>query len=48
MIFSLFTAFPQWATWLFAGMAALVAANTIQRIIWARHHLHLSQLNPVI
>lgn len=47
VIFSLFTAFSQWATWLLAGMAALVAANTIQRIIWARQHLHPSQPNPV-
>jgi phosphatidylglycerophosphate synthase len=39
VLFSLFIAFPQWSTWLFAAMAALVAVNVVQRMVWARRHL---------
>jgi len=34
--FSLFVAFPTLATWWFAAMAALVAVNVVQRLVWAR------------
>jgi len=36
LLFSLFVAFPAHATWWFAAMAALVAVNVVQRLIWAR------------
>jgi len=39
VLFSLFIVFPQWATWLFAAMAALVAVNIVQRLAWAQRHL---------
>lgn len=39
VLFSLFIAFPQWSTWLFAVMSALVAVNVGQRVAWARQHL---------
>lgn len=39
VLFSLFIALPQWATELFAAMAALVAVNVVQRLTWARRHL---------
>lgn len=39
VLFSLFIAFPQWATWLFAVMAALVTVNVVQRLAWARRNL---------
>ncbi len=39
VLFSLFIAFPQWATWLFAVMAALVTVNVVQRLAWARRDL---------
>jgi phosphatidylglycerophosphate synthase len=39
VLFSLFIAFPRWSAWLFAAMAALVAVNVVQRLIWARRHL---------
>jgi len=39
VLFSLFIAFPQWSTWLFAVMSALVAVNVVQRVAWARRHL---------
>jgi len=34
--FALFVAFPALATWWFASMAALVAVNVVQRLVWAR------------
>lgn len=39
VLFSLFVALPQWASWLFALMAALVAVNVVQRVAWARRNL---------
>lgn len=39
VVFSLFVALPQWASWTFALMAALVAVNVVQRLVWARGNL---------
>lgn len=39
VLFSLFVALPQWAAWLFAVMASLVAVNVVQRAAWARRNL---------
>lgn len=36
VLFSVFVAFPTLATWWFAVMAALVAVNVAQRLVWAR------------
>lgn len=36
VLFSAFVAFPTLATWWFAVMAALVAVNVAQRLVWAR------------
>ncbi len=36
VLFSLFVAFPALATWWFAAMAAMVAVNVVQRLVWAR------------
>lgn len=39
VLFGLFVALPQWAAWLFAVMAALVAVNVVQRVAWARRNV---------
>jgi phosphatidylglycerophosphate synthase len=39
VLFSLFVALPQWASWIFVLMAALVAVNVVQRLAWARRNL---------
>lgn len=39
VLFSLFIALPDWSTWLFGVMAALVTANVVQRLAWARRNL---------
>ena len=39
LFYSLFFIFPQWLTGLFSLMAGLVVLTSIQRVVWAFHHL---------
>ena len=40
VIFSVFIVLPHLAPWTFSAMAALVAVNVVQRVLWAARHLH--------
>jgi len=39
IFYALFILLPQWMTWLFAAMSALVLVTIMQRLIWAVRHL---------